>query len=169
MTDYTLNRLFPSEAKLTLKLQIAQYRILEAFDDATHWSRGKVQSTDNFIVQIGGDKEDLVRYVYDRIVTDLQHRIVLVNDLPEEIEEPRSVLQQIAESAEKRLLAMQASLLAESHDIWFDHSKHGTWNVRQGLMADYRRNRQIAREIQRIDETFRRESLHGGGRLMVVH
>lgn len=165
---YSLDDLFDDD-ELALKLKISQHRIMKSFDYATYWSHGKMRGTDNFIVRVGPRQKDLVEHIFCSVITGRRSGIVTVSDLPREIEGSASTLQQVARSAERRLLAIQLSFMVQDGDIWFDEQVPGTWNVRPSLMDDYRLNRQISAEAKRVDQRLRRESLHGGGRLMVVH
>lgn len=165
---YALRDLFDDD-ELALKLLIARHRIMKAFDYATFWSHGKMRGTDNFIVGVGPRQKDLVKYVLDRVVVGACNGIVAVNDLPHSIDQTAKVLRQIARDAESRILAVQISFMVQDGRLWFEEQIPGTWNVLQSCMDDYRLNRHVAQEANRVDAISRRESLYGGGRLMVVH
>ncbi|OYX41007.1 hypothetical protein B7Y94_05785, partial [Candidatus Saccharibacteria bacterium 32-49-12] len=111
--------------ELALKLLIARHRILMAFDHATHWSHGKMRGTDNFIVGVGRRQKDLVEHVAQRIVLEMNRGIVTVSDLPRNLNVATSVLRRIARDVERRLVAVQVSLMSNRKDIWFDQSVPG--------------------------------------------
>lgn len=161
--DYELYELF-SDDELMLKLMVAKYRILMAFDHATFWSHGKMRGTDNFIIGVGARQKDLVEYVANR-----NGNIVTASELPDFVGDRSSVLRTIARNAEKRLLAVQLAMMCTDNAIWFNGSTPGLWEVAQHLMDDYRLNRQMVIEAKRVDARLRREALHAGGRLRVVH
>ncbi len=167
--NYPLGVLFDHD-DLTLKLMVAKYRILMAFDHATFWSHGKVRGTDNFIVGVGHRQKDLVQYVVERVVIGMKSGIVTASDLPEFVGDASSLLRQVARNAERQLIAVRLEMLVqEEKEIWFNHQTPGTWNVAQSLMDEYRLSRKLAHEARRIDARLRREALHDGGRLIAVH
>ncbi len=165
---YSFDSLFDDD-ELTLKLLIARHRILMAFDHATYWSHGKMRGTDNFIVGVGERQKDLVKHVTEHVILGMNRSIVTVSDLPRSIDATTSILRRIARDVERRLVAVQVSLMSNRKDIWFDQSVPGYWGVLQSVMDDYRLNRHVTHEAKRVDQRLRRESLHGNGPLMVVH
>ena len=164
---YRLDELF-SDDELTLKLMIAKYRIMMAFDHATFWSHGKERGTDNFIVGVGSRQKDLVHYIMEHVVKGMNSKIVTASDLPEFVGDTSSVLRHVAQEAERQLIAVQLAMLSPD-GIWFNTQTPGTWNVAASLMDEYRLSRELTREAKRVDARLRREALHSGGRLMVVH
>lgn len=165
--DYRLDALF-SDDELTIKLMIAKYRILMAFDHATFWSHGKMRGTDNFIIGVGHRQKDLVQYVVERVVIGMSGGIVTASELPEFVGDSSSVLRQAARNAERQLIAVRLAMLTPE-SIWFNAHTPGTWNISQSLMDEYRLSRKLANEAKRVDARLRREALHNGGRLMVMH
>ena len=165
--NYRLDKLF-SDDELAIKLTIAKFRILMAFDHATYWSHGKERGTDNFIVGVGSRQKDLVHYVIERVVNGMKSSIVTSSDLPEFVGDNSSQLRQVARRTERQLIAVRLAMLSPDK-IWFDAHPPGCWNVSQGLMDDYRLNRKLVADAKKVDERLRREKLHGGGRLRVIH
>ncbi|AHB42244.1 hypothetical protein RAAC3_TM7C00001G0387 [Candidatus Saccharibacteria bacterium RAAC3_TM7_1] len=164
---YRLDELFTDD-ELALKLLIAQYRILMAFDHATFWSHGKLRGTDNFIIGVGHRQKDLVQYIVERVVIGMKSGIVTASELPEFVGDTSSVLRDVARNTERQLVAVQLAMLSPD-SIWFNAQTPGTWNVVQSLVDEYRLHRKLANEAKRVDARLRREALHNGGRLMVVH
>ncbi len=164
---YDLDELFDRD-EIVLKLLIAEHRILKAYDYATYWSHGKLRGTDNFIVGVGPRQKDLVEHIINKVVKKGSN-IVCVSELPSQISENASTLRHIARRAEHDLLADRLSYMVRNGQIWFDEQNPGTWNVSQGAMDGYRQDRELSRLVHHIEQTKRRESLHGGGHLMVVH
>lgn len=165
--DYSLDSLF-KPADLTIKLMIAEHRLMMAFDHAVYWSHGKLRGTDNFIVGVGHRQKDLVEHVIERIVEGMKSGIVTASDLPDFVGDTSSVLRRVARNAERRILAVRLEQLA-GDGIWFDRQTPGTWNISQSMMDTYRSNKRMTAEASRIDTRLRREGLHSGGRLRVVH
>jgi hypothetical protein len=165
--SYRLGDLFDDD-QLAIKLMIAKYRILMAFDHATFWSHGKQRGTDNFIVGVGHRQKDLVHYVVEHVVKGMNGGIVTASELPDFVGDTSSVLRDVARSTERQLLAVQLAMLTPD-GIWFNAQTPGTWNISQSLMDEYRLGRKLVREAKRVDACLRREALHSGGRLMVVH
>lgn len=166
--SYELGSLFDDD-DLTLKLMIAKYRLLMAFDRATYWAHGKKRGTDNFIIGVGDRQKDLVAHVEQNVLIGMRCGIVSASELPDFLGEKSSVLRKVARDAEKQLLAVRLAQLAADGEVWFNRHTPGTWNVSQRLMDDYQLDRQLTSEAKRIDSLLRRESLHHGGRLRVVH
>jgi hypothetical protein len=164
---YRLDELFDDE-ELPVKLMIAKYRILMAFDHATFWSHGKQRGTDNFIVGVGHRQKDLTHYVIECVVKGMGRKIVTASELPGFVGDNSSVLRKVARETERQLVAVQLAMLSPDY-IWFNAQTPGTWNVAPSLMDDYRLNRELVHEVKRVDARLRREALHGGGRLAVVH
>jgi len=165
--DYRLDTLF-SDDELTIKLMIAKYRILMAFDHATFWSHGKMRGTDNFIIGVGHRQKDLVHYVIEHVVEGMNGKIVTASELPEFVGDTSSILRAVARKTERQLVAVQLAMLSPD-GIWFNAQTPGTWNISQSLMDEYLLNRYLVRAAKRVDARLRREALHNGGRLRVVH
>ena len=165
---FDLDELFDSD-ELSLKLRIAEHRILKAFDYAAYWSHGKMRGTDNFIVGVSPRQKDFVDYIIDNVVIKLNSGIVFVSELPSIGTERSSELRRIARDAECRLVASRLALMVRDGQIWFNQQIPGTWNVTQRAMDNYRLDRKLAYEANKVDQTLRRESLHGGGRLVEIH
>lgn len=165
--DYKLESLF-SDDVLTIKLMVAKYRILMAFDHATFWSCGKMRGTDNFIVGVDHRQKDLVQYIVERVVIGMGRGIVTASELPEFVGDNSSLLRHAAHKAERQLIAVQLAMLSPE-SIWFNAQPPGTWNVSQSLMDEYRYSRMLVIAAKRVDTRLRREGLHAGGRLRVVH
>lgn len=168
LPDYPLSEIFDEDG-LELRLLIARHRILKAFDLATFWSHGKMRGTDNFIVEVGPKQKDLVDHIMTSIVVDGRSAILTLSDLPGHIEGSNATLRQVVRRASRRLLAIQLSSMAQDGQVWFDRQIPGTWNVLPSLMDTYHKNRQVAAGVKKIEATERREGLHGGSRLRVVH
>jgi hypothetical protein len=164
---YRLEELFTDD-ELTIKLMIARFRILMAFDHATFWSHGKIRGTDNFIVGVGSKQQNLVDYVVNRIVIDMNCGIVTASELPDFVGDTSSVLRKIARRTEVQLVAVQLAMMSPA-DIWYNAQTPGMWQVKQSVMDTYRLDRYFAATAKKVDTQRRRESLHSGGRLMVVH
>jgi hypothetical protein len=165
--DYRLDQLF-SDDELSVKLMIARYRILMAFDHATYWSHGKLRGTDNFIIGVGPRQGDLADYVFNVVVDKMKCGIVTASELPEFVGNMTGTLRRVAEAAEQRLIAVQLAMMAPD-EVWFNAATPGTWNVAQSLMDEYRLSRELVRSAKKIDAQLRREALHNGERLRVVH
>ena len=164
---FMLRDLFDDD-ELVSKLQLAEHRIMKAFARATQWQNGKMRGTNNVIIGIGPKQKNLVDHVMDKVVVGMRSPIVTVSDLPVLDGETTGQLKAIARDVEERLVAVRISKIIP-HKIWFDEWNGGTWNVSMKAMDDYRLNSKIAAQAHRTDQRLRREGLHSGGRLRVVH
>ncbi len=164
---YPLQELFDDD-ELTLKLQIARHRITKTFVHATVMSRGKRRETDNYIVGVGPRQKDLVAHVIGANLANHRSGIVTASELPACIGSTAAVLRAVAKHAEHQLVTVQLSLLCPS-GVWYNEDGTGAWEIAPTLTDEYHRNRHVVSEAKRIDARLRREALHGGGRLRVVH
>ncbi len=167
LPHYGLDELFDND-ELALKLKIAQYRILTAFDRATYFAHGKVRSTDNFIIGVGERQKDLVEHVVDTVITGMKRGIVCASELPTWLGDNSPILRSAARNAERQIVAVQLAMLSP-RNIWFEYQAPGFWVVAPSLMDEYRLDRELVAEAKKIDTRLRREGLHGDGRLRVVH
>lgn len=165
---YPFSELF-DENELIVKLKVAEYRICQAFFHAKAMSCGKMRGTDNFIVGVGPRQKDLVEYVFDQIIIAANGRVVTVSDLPQLENETKASLVSVVIDVESRLVAAQLAVMVREGVVWFNENQGGSWNILQSSMDRYRLDRLSAAEVHRTNQRIRRENLHGGGRLKVVH
>lgn len=166
--SYRLDELF-DDTVLRDKLNIAKYRVLMGFAYATHWQNGRLRGTDNYIVGVGPRQKDLVDHIVSKVTVELGKSIVAVSDLPLGIDGSTSMLRQVARSAERQLIAVCVSVMVADCHIWFEENVPGSWNILQSAMDEYHHGKQTVANAKKIDATLRREKLHGGGRLRMVH
>ncbi len=163
--DLPLEELFYDDDRLSLKLMTAEYRICHVFAHATDWINGKQRGTDNFIVGVDRRQKDLVNHIFDQVAGT----IVYVSELPRLENETATSLRFVARNAERRLLAVQLSIMVRRCAIWFDEQPPGTWNIVPSVMDMYYHNKDRAAEAYHVEQQQRREALHGGGRIRQVH
>lgn len=165
---YELDELFDDD-DLVIKLQIAQSRIVEAFVHASEHHRGKLRKTDNYIPYVGPRRRDLVEYIVDHVLNRRNHRIVTSSELPAWLGGSVHVLKETAQDASTRLVAIRLYEMCQMKLIWFNGYNDGIWETTQSVVDQYRAEVSYGRDLRKTEERLRREDLHGGGRLRVVH
>lgn len=163
---YPLDMLF-SEPQFGDKMSLAQRRIVQAFDEAYEIRRGKVIHTRTYIGNIGSRQKDLVKHIIDNYVRKDDNGFVTASELPPSIE--RRHLRGVAHQAEKGLVTLSLNWLCDRKDVWYNQYATGIWEIRQGIVDQYRLDKREAQLNYGTLQTLRREKLHGGGRLRVVH
>ena len=162
---YRLDELF-EEWQLQDGLLLAKHRIIDAFANAEEFTRGRSRRTQSYIVGLGGRQKHLADYVMQSVVLGRGLRFVTASELPRFIRQKH--LKKTQEMAEYDLIAKKLSQMSP-RDIWYNEDGTGTWEICQSLLDEYYLNLDLARLVEKNRTRLRRESLHGGGRLLLVH
>ena len=162
---YKLDELF-DEWQLQDGLLLAKYRIIDAFVNAEEFIRGKNRRTQSYIVGLGSRQKHLVGYVMQSVVLGRGLRFVTASELPRFVKQKH--LKKTQEMAEHDLIAAMLSQISP-RDIWYNEDGTGTWEICQSLLDEYYLSLDLARLVGKNRARLRRESLHGGGRLQLVH
>ena len=166
--QYELHELFDPE-EIALKLKVARHRIAATFFYATERYRGRERAcTGNYIVNVDKRQKYLVDYIIEKTLVGRGHGIVTATELPEWVGDRPAVLKAIINDVNRRLIAVELSRMVQESLIWFNEY-HSTWETMQSVMDQFQAELNHAREIRKVDERLRREDLHDGGRLEVVH
>lgn len=165
---YELDELFDYE-DIVVKLQVAQNRIVEAFATATEYRRGKIRGTGGYIIGVDKQQKALVDHIMTHVINGRKHGIVIASELPSWIGNSRGVLHTVIDDLNRRFVAVRLSELCQKKIIWFNEYNNGTWDIHQRALDQYYAELSYAKEIRKVDERLRREDLHGGGRLRVIH
>lgn len=162
---YPLSELF-NEAKMLDKLLLAESRIVTAFCCATELIRGRQYPTYTFICEVGPRQSDLVSYVYTQHVSG-SGGFVLASELPSFIVDAH--LTSVARHAERMLLATQLAAMVSRCEIWYNEYSTGIWEIVPSRVDKHLLDRATVRLVHKTEQQRRREVLHGGGRLAIVH
>ena len=162
---YSLDSLF-GERSLFDKLLLAESRIVTAFCDATEVIRGRRYPTNNYICNVGRKQGSLVLHVYQQHVVG-EGGFVTASELPDFITNRN--LSVVIQRAEKDLLAAKLAEMVSQCAVWYNEYSTGIWEIVPSLVDKHRLDRETLRLIHKTEQQLRREGLHGGGRLRVVH
>ena len=162
---YLLNELF-DEYRLLDKLLLAESRIVTAFCCATELIRGRRYPTYTFICGLGSRQSNLVAYVYDHHVRGTGG-FVIASELPGFVAD--SHLAGVIQQAEKTLLAVQLAAMVSRCEVWYNSYGPGIWEIIPSRVDKHQLDRDTLLLVYKTAQQRRREKLHGGGRLAIVH
>lgn len=163
---YTLDQLF-DEILMADKLLLAESRIVTAFFFATEEIHGRQYRTYTYIYGVGKKQKDLVSHIFNGYVDLSGGHFITASELPKFVRD--SEIRETAHRAEKQLVAEKLNQMIAQCDIWFNDFSVGTWEIVPSIIDKHRTDKQAAALVYKTHQRLRREKLHGGGRLRVVH
>lgn len=165
---YSLDELF-SDEELVDKLGVARNRIAATFTNATEWRHGRKRGTHNYILGVGGQQKDLEDHIIKHTLTHERKGIVTASELPKSIGDHIPTLKAVVRETNIRLIAAELDRMVNGEKLIWYNEHHGTWEALQSVIDNYLAELTNAKQVRKVDERLRREALHGGGRLRVVH
>lgn len=117
----------------------ARWRIIGVFKEEREWRRGKLRSTDNYIIGVSGKQGHLGRYIHSRV----RNPIVAASDLASRFHDLSPNDQEaIRTQAEEKLLmaALNQMCSPGGTDIWYDQAL-GVWQLAQSCVDELKLER----------------------------
>lgn len=163
---YKLDELFSDKAVADF-MAVARLRVIGEFHYAVDYRGGRLESTDNYIIGVGGCVSDLARYV-----TDTMHRqIIKPDDLPDYLWSRQSsldprLIDRIIEQATFDVMSLVVNNMRHE-ELWYDEAT-GIWQIRQSSIDDFmsvrRRSKAATSSVKRDDRNY-----HGRNRSQSVN
>lgn len=136
---------------------VARRRIIAQFSECQELYRGKLRSTDNYILLARGEPEGLLQYVQSQLRSPFVHN----HDLTPELRELSGANKRRLCSIAMEQLLIIALLYMLEEELWYDYG-HGAWQIKQSCIDEPRiAGKRLRNKLNAVRGFYDSRTYHG--------